>query len=236
LEPLLKLSNAAFGYAQRPVVSGVDLAVGAGDFLGIVGPNGAGKTTLFRGMLGLLEPLSGSVERALQGIGYVPQREGLDELFPLRVDEVVRMGAYGRLSRLRTLHSLDRALVQTCLERVGLADRRREAFASLSGGQRQRVLIARALMVRPRLLLLDEPTSGVDRGARRVILELLRELSARDGLAILLVSHELALLREAVREVLWVDGGRVQRRAAADLLRPENLDQLFAALGAGDAE
>ena len=236
MEPLLLLASAAFGYAQRPVVSGVDLEVGAGDFLGIVGPNGAGKTTLFRGMLGLLAPLAGRVQRGTQAIGYVPQRESLDELFPLRVDEVVRMGAYGRLSSLRTLRREDRALVRACLERVGLADRARDAFASLSGGQRQRVLIARALMVRPKLLLLDEPTSGVDRGARRVILALLRELSARDKLAILLVSHELALLREAVQEVLWVDGGRVQRRAAADLLKPENLDQLFAALGAGDSE
>jgi ABC-type Mn2+/Zn2+ transport system ATPase subunit len=236
LAPLLKLSSAAFGYAQRPVVSGVDLEVGAGDFLGIVGPNGAGKTTLFRGMLGLLAPLGGRVERGTQAIGYVPQRESLDALFPLRVDEVVRMGAYGRLTSLRTLAREDRALVMTCLERVGLADRARDAFASLSGGQRQRVLIARALMVRPVLLLLDEPTSGVDRGARRVILELLCQLRTRDGLAILLVSHELALLREAVQEVLWVSEGRVQRRAAADLLRPENLDQLFAALGAGDAE
>ena len=235
LDPLLKLSSAAFGYAQRPVVSGVDLEVGAGDFLGIVGPNGAGKTTLFRGMLGLLAPLSGRVERATRELGYVPQREGLDALFPLRVDEVVHMGAYGRLTGLRRLHASERALARSALERVGMTEHARAAFASLSGGQRQRVLIARALMTRPSLLLLDEPTSGVDRAARRAILDLLLELNARDGLAILLVSHELTLLREAVQEVLWVAEGRVHRRPAAELLQPENIDQLFAALGAGDA-
>lgn len=232
---LLRVRHASFGYEGRTVLAGVDLEIGPGQLLGIVGPNGSGKTTLFRGILGLLRPLSGSVERNVKDVGYVPQREGLDALFPLRVDEVVHMGAYGRLAGLRTLRRAERALAGACLARVGMERHARAPFSSLSGGQRQRVLLARALMVRPRLLLLDEPTSGVDRAARRAILELLRELSRQDGLAILLVSHELALLKEAVEEVLWVAEGRVQRRPASDLLRPDNLDQLFAALGAGDA-
>ncbi len=233
---LLRLEQVSFGYEGRAILGGVDLTVGPREFLGIVGPNGAGKTTLFRGLLGLLRPLSGRVQRAPASVGYVPQREGLDALFPLRVDEVVRMGAGGRLGGLRTLPKAEHALAHDCLLRVGLVERAHAPFASLSGGQRQRVLIARALMARPRLLLLDEPTSGVDRAARRVILELLQELHAQGGLAILLVSHELALLREAVQEVLWVAGGRVERRAARDLLKPENLDQLFAAIGAGELE
>ncbi len=232
---LLRARGASFGYGGRTVLAGVDLEIGPGQFLGIVGPNGSGKTTLFRGILGLLRPLAGSVERGVKDVGYVPQREALDALFPLRVDEVVHMGAYGRLAGLRGLRRAERELAGACLARVGMEAHARAPFSSLSGGQRQRVLLARALMVRPRLLLLDEPTSGVDRAARRAILELLRELNRQDGLAILLVSHELALLKEAVEEVLWVAEGRVQRRPASDLLRPENLDQLFAALGAGDA-
>lgn len=230
---LLRLEQASFGYEGRPILTGVDLTVGPGEFLGIVGPNGAGKTTLFRGLLGLLRPLSGRVQRAPASVGYVPQREGLDALFPLRVDEVVCMGAGGRRAGLRGLPAVERALAHECLTRVGLADRARTPFSALSGGQRQRVLIARALMARPRLLLLDEPTSGVDRAARGVILELLRTLHTQGGLAILLVSHELALLRETVQEVLWVADGRVERRAARDLLRPETLDALFGALGVG---
>lgn len=229
---LLRLEHASFGYEGRPILAGVDLTVGPGEFLGIVGPNGSGKTTLFRGLLGLLRPLSGRVQRAPASVGYVPQREGLDALFPLRVDEVVCMGAGGRRAGLRGLPAAERALAHECLTRVGLAERARAPFSSLSGGQRQRVLIARALMARPGLLLLDEPTSGVDRAARGAILELLRTLHAQ-GLAILLVSHELALLRETVQEVLWVADGRVERRAARDLLRPETLDALFGALGAG---
>jgi ABC-type Mn2+/Zn2+ transport system ATPase subunit len=224
---VLRLSNAAFGYDRQPIVSGVDLAIDSGTFLGIVGPNGAGKTTLFRGMLGLLPPLEGRVERLADTIGYVPQRESLDPIFPLRVSEVVSMGAYGRLSGWRSLSREDRRLAHACLERVAMEEHAHASFSSLSGGQRQRVLIARALMVRPRLLLLDEPTSGVDRAAEARILEVLSDLNRRDGISVLLVSHQLGLVRQAVAEILWVADGRVIRGTALDLLRPENLDALF---------
>jgi ABC-type Mn2+/Zn2+ transport system ATPase subunit len=231
-KPVVRLSNAAFGYDGQRIVSGVDLEVDAGAFFGIVGPNGAGKTTLFRGILGLLAPLEGSVERLTEAIGYVPQRETLDPIFPLRVNEVVFMGAYGRLSGWRSLSRADRRLAHACLDRVAMDDHAHASFSSLSGGQRQRVLIARALMVRPRLLLLDEPTSGVDRAAEARILEVLSDINRRDGIAILLVSHQLALVRKAVAEILWVAEGRVVRGPAAEMLRPENLDALYSA---GDA-
>jgi ABC-type Mn2+/Zn2+ transport system ATPase subunit len=226
---LLRLEQASFGYARRAIVSGVDLTVGAGDFIGIVGPNGSGKTTLFRGILGLIPALAGKVERATKAIGYVPQREALDPIFPLRVDEVVHMGAYGRLRGWRALPREERDLALACLERVGMADRRAAQFASLSGGQRQRVLIARALMVRPQLLLLDEPTSGVDRAAQARVLRLLTELREREQMAVLLVSHQVAMVRESVQRVLWVAGGRAVEGVAAELLRPENLDRLYSA-------
>ena len=224
---LLELAGASFGYAGRAVVSGVDLCIDVGDFLGIVGPNGAGKTTLFRGALGLLPALAGSVVRHTDALGYVPQRESLDSIYPVSVDEVVAMGAFGRLNLLRRPRGVDRELVRECLERVGLGDRARAAFSSLSGGQRQRVLIARALMARPKLMLLDEPTSGVDRAAQARILELLVEMNRRDGMAILLVSHQLAMVRETVRSVAWVGEGRVQHGDAREMLKPENLDRLY---------
>lgn len=226
---LLRLTGAAFGYAKRTVVSGVDLAIEDGDFLGIVGPNGAGKTTLFRGMLGLIAPIAGKVERLTDAVGYVPQRESLDPIYPLRVDEVVKMGAFGRLTGLRTLCAADRELARASLARVGLSDRARDPFSSLSGGQRQRVLIARALMARPKLLLLDEPTSGVDRAAQRVILELLLELRRDERMAILLVSHQLGMVRRSVQRVLWVAHGRVESGTAEAMLGPEHVDELFEA-------
>jgi ABC-type Mn2+/Zn2+ transport system ATPase subunit len=217
------------------VVSGVDLEVGAGDFVGLVGPNGAGKTTLFRGILGLITPLAGIVELRTDAVGYVPQRETLDPIYPLRVKEVVHMGACGRLTGLRTLRAADRELARESLRRVGLAGHEREPFSSLSGGQRQRVLIARALMSKPKLLLLDEPTSGVDRDAQAHILELLLGLNRGENMAILIVSHQLGLLRDAVKSCLWVADGKAQPGDVRELLALERTGGLRHADGTGPA-
>lgn len=220
---LVRVRGASFGYGGDPILAGVDLEVRERDLVGIVGPNGSGKTTLLRGIAGLIGH-RGTVERAPDAtIGYVPQRETLDPLFPLTVEEVVRMGAFGRLRGLRRLGVDERRAAGAALERVGLAGRARESFADLSGGQRQRALIARALVVRPRLLLLDEPTSGVDEGTSARILGLLEGLRSERGIAVLLVSHQLAMLREAVPEVLFVDRKRVVRGSSADLLDPERI-------------
>jgi len=228
---LITAERAAFGYHKLPVVIGVDLAVERGDFLGIVGPNGAGKTTLFRGLLGLVPPLAGRVVRSTRAVGYVPQREMLDPIYPVTAEEVVQMGAFGELRGWRGLTREARARARSCLEKVGLYERRTSAFSSLSGGQRQRVLIARALMVEPEVLLLDEPTSGVDRAAQARILELLVELNRSRGMAVLLVSHQLSMVRETVQRVLWVAEGRVRLGSAAQMLAPENLDRFYGATG-----
>jgi len=203
---LVSIRGASFGYGTRAVVEGVDLEVGAGAFVGVLGPNGAGKTTLLRGLLGLAPPLAGRVERRAV-FGYVPQRETLDPVYPLTVEEVVRMGAFGRLFGWRRLDRDDRRLAKESLARVGLTERRKQRFASLSGGQRQRALIARALVARPTVLVLDEPTSGVDAPTQERMVELLTRLNDEDELAIVLVSHQGSITR-VVRDVLWVEGGR----------------------------
>ncbi|TAJ09785.1 MAG: metal ABC transporter ATP-binding protein [Planctomycetota bacterium] len=227
MAPLITLRGAAFGYGGRAVVRGVDLALEPGAFIGIVGPNGAGKTTLFRGILGLVPPLEGSVERGSTALGYVPQRENLDPVYPLSVEEVVHMGAYGRLRGWRALARDERTAASEALRRVGMFERARDAFTALSGGQRQRVLIARALLMRPQVLLLDEPTSGVDRAAQSLVIELLQRLAREEGLAVLLVSHQLQLVRRAVDEALWVADGRVVRGPATELLDAAALDRLY---------
>ncbi|HVS09318.1 MAG TPA: ATP-binding cassette domain-containing protein [Planctomycetota bacterium] len=223
MQELLRLEGASFGYGADTVVAGVDLVVRAGDFIGIVGPNGSGKTTLFRGMLELIPPLSGRVERHVQAIGYVPQRDALDPIYPLSVREVVEMGAFGGLRGLRRLERKHRERARSLLERVALGAEAASMFTALSGGQRQRVLIARALMVEPKLLLLDEPTSGVDRQVEILILELLQELN-REGLAMLLVSHQLGLLRQSVRQVFLVSDGRVRAGSPDELLQVNSLE------------
>lgn len=159
-------------------------------------------------------------------MGYVPQREALDPVFPVTAEEVVQMGAYGRLAGWRGLRAEERELARACLERVDLLQKKDDLFSSLSGGQRQRALIARALMTGPQVLLLDEPTSGVDRPTQELVLELLTRLNDEDELAILIVSHQIAMTR-TVREVLWVDEGGVRSGAAEEMLQTEQLDAFF---------
>lgn len=220
---LIGLRAAELGYPGAPVLHRVELAVHSGDFLAVVGDNGSGKTTLLRTLLGVLPVLSGSRE-ALPGLrcSYVPQQLALDPLFPLSVLDVLRMGLWrGR----RVLHgetAEERAFALSCLERVGMPDHRHHGFGQLSGGQKQRVLVARALAGRPELMLLDEPTSGVDAQASGAIHELLEELH-QEGVAIVIVTHHpLALAGRADHAVL-VEGGRVCARAVEDLLSTEGV-------------
>ena len=211
MSSLIEIEDAAFGYGERPVLAGVNVRIERGTLVGVAGPNGSGKSTLVRGVLGLLKPVRGHVRRAARAFGYVPQRDTLDPLYPLTALEVVRMGAYGRLSGLRLLAREDRARARAALERVGLGIKARRLFAELSGGQRQRVLLARALVMQPELLVLDEPTSGVDAEAEASILALLRELRD-EGLGVMLVSHRLDSLCRVADELLWIDAGAVESR------------------------
>ena len=179
----------------------------------------------------MVRPIRGRRELA-EGLvfGYVPQRESLDSGYPVSTLEVVEMGANRRTGFLRRLAPEERASATRLLEHVGLGAERSTPFAQLSGGQRQRALLARALMRRPNVLLLDEPTSGVDPKAQADILQLLRGLRS-EGLAILLVTHQLGMVHEEMREVLLVKEGRVERGAPRDLLAPESVDPFRAVSG-----
>ncbi len=230
---LLEIEGAAFGYGERRVLSEVSLRLERGRMVGVAGPNGSGKSTLVRGVLGLLQAQEGRVTRNTQRLGYVPQRDTLDALFPITALEVVNTGAYGRLHGFRMLCPEDRRLARLALERVGLSSRAQRLFSQLSGGQRQRILLARALVMRPELLVLDEPTSGVDTEAEAAILELLEELRD-EGLSVLLVSHRMVALRESLDELLWVDEGMVRHEDPRVFLDPARPGTLFAARrGAG---
>jgi zinc transport system ATP-binding protein len=198
-----------FGYDGKPVLRNVNISIPAGDFVCVVGPNGSGKTTLLKIALGLLKPSRGTVEvfgrrpEKSQGrIGYVPQHPRLDPLFPVSAMDVVLMGRLGRTRAFGAWGQDDRAQAHGALEEVGLADRAGHHFASLSGGQKQRVLIARALAGEPDLLLLDEPTAGLDAHIEEDFYRLLQELNQR--LTIVLVSHDLGFVSGFVRSVVCV--------------------------------
>ena len=149
----------------------------------------------------------------------MPQRESLDPTFPLTVFEVVLMGTYARLAPLRPIGRRRRRLASTCLAQVGLGDLADQPFWALSGGQKQRVLIARALAAEPDVLLLDEPTAGIDARAEATIMELITHLHRARGLTVILVSHHLRLVRSLVGTVIWVEDGRVAKAATAEMLQ-----------------
>jgi ABC-type Mn2+/Zn2+ transport system ATPase subunit len=214
--PLLTLTDASFGYDGRPVVRGASFSVAPGEFIGLVGPNGSGKSTLLRGLLGALPPLTGAVTRSPalgRALGWVPQRDALDALFPMTALDLARLGRALVKPWHARLDAEDEALARSALARVGLEGREDDAFAELSGGQRQRALIARALATEPRLLVLDEPTAGVDPASEEAIISLLAERSRAHGLAVVLVTHHLALLRGRAGRVLAVDGGVVTEQS-----------------------
>ncbi len=188
--PLVRLDRVTCRYGGEAVLVDVDLAVGTGEFVGVVGPSGSGKTTLLRTVLGTVAPVSGTMHRhpGLR-VSYVPQVETVNWNFPVTVDECVLM-ARVRGRRLPWPSRAEREEVASVLERLGIAELGRRHIRQLSGGQQQRVFLARALLGRPDLLLLDEPTSGVDVRTRHEVLHLLTDLNEA-GLAILLTTHDL---------------------------------------------
>jgi ABC-type Mn2+/Zn2+ transport system ATPase subunit len=205
------LRQANLGYDDAVVLQDVDLELHAGDLFAIAGPNGSGKTTLFRTILGFLPPLSGTLTRgcALSEFGYVPQSASLDPTFPITVREVVEMGGYGRLKAYCGLPSSEKHRLNDVLQQVGLSHLAGSLFFSLSGGQRQRILIARALMVGPKVLILDEPLAGCDPESQKAIGDLLITLSKQERKAVFFSSHDLRMVGSVTKRVLRVDGGRI---------------------------
>ena len=208
---LVSLENVSLGYDSAPVLRDVNLAIYPGELVGLAGPNGSGKTTLFRTILGLLLPLDGTLVRScpLANFGYVPQSAALDPQFPLSVGEIVEMGAYGRVRSFEVFPKKERQLTGEVLDQVGLRHLARKSFFALSGGQKQRILIARALMVKPKIMILDEPLSGVDEATRHSITDFLIKLTREKNLAVFFSSHDLEMVQRVADKIVRVDKGRV---------------------------
>ena len=202
--PLVRLTDATIGYGA-PLLTDVSLEVRRGDFLAVVGPNGGGKTTLLRTLLGVLRPLAGRrTQSESLRIGYVPQRDHVDPYWPLTVAEVVLMGRCRLLGPLHRPQAADRERVRVALTRTGIEDLAERSFRTLSGGQRQRTLIARALASDPELLVLDEPTNGMDPAAELAAMDLLRDLHGSDSLTVIMVSHRLEAVANYARRLAFV--------------------------------
>ena len=216
---VLELHGAAFGHRGRAVLRDVDLTVRPGEVVAVRGPNGAGKSTLVRGLLGLADVLAGEVRlfgaphaqfRDRHRVGWVPQRSAVTGSLPVTVRELVASGRLGRGGAGRRSREVDRCAVDCALEGVGLAGAGRRPVAELSGGQQRRALVARALAGDPELLLLDEPTAGVDAASQRVLAATLAGLAAT-GTAVLVVVHEVGPLAAVVTRTVSLGGPGVER-------------------------
>lgn len=212
MTPAILLDGVTFSYDRAPVLDDVSLEVPRGSFAALIGPNGAGKSTCLRILLGILRPQRGRVEifgrppsRQDEPIGYVPQRVQIPGGFPLSALEVALMGRYGRLGPGRRPRDEDREEARDALGMVGLADQAERRFADLSGGQQQRVLIARALATRPRLLLLDEPTAGLDPAARARFYVMVCDLQHARGLTLFCASHDVEVVSAHADQVFLLD-------------------------------
>lgn len=208
-QPLITLKNLFFSYPDTPVLLNVSFDICPCETVGIIGPNGGGKTTLLKLMLGLIKPTTGKITLASPNktplsYAYVPQVVRFDKDFPISVEEVVLMGLLHQLPWHGRFRESDKKAAREMLEKVGIAHLGKAPFGSLSGGQAQRALIARALISKPRLLFLDEPTAMVDRNAEEDIYALLRSL--RDNMTIVMVTHNLEVAVREVDRLLLVQG------------------------------
>ena len=207
--PVVEIRDLSFSYNGETVLEHVNLTIGRREFISVVGPNGGGKTTLLRLVLGLIEPTAGTVrvfgQRPAQArgrVGYLPQHAQMDPRFPASVSDVVLTGRLATARPFGLYRKADREAARKALGDVDLSDQARRPYSDLSGGQRQRVLIARALVSEPELLLLDEPTAGLDAHMENELYDLLKALNER--LTIVLVTHDLGFVSQIVQSVACV--------------------------------
>jgi manganese/iron transport system ATP-binding protein len=230
---VLLVEDLRVGYNGTPALDGVTLAVPHGAQVAVVGPNGAGKSTLFKAIVGLLRPQAGRVlmhgrppGAQTDPVAYVPQREEVDWRFPVTVQDVVTMGRYGRLGPLRRPRPADREAVRRALGQLDIVDLADRPIGELSGGQQQRVFLARALAQEPHVLLLDEPFTGVDPGAREAVLALLQDLRAQ-GITVLVSTHDMETASQRFELVALLKGRLIAYGPPAEVFTPPHITAAF---------
>lgn len=201
---LIRISSLCVNYDETQALTDISMSIHSDDFIGVIGPNGGGKTTLVKAILKLVEPTSGSIEYLTPKlrIGYLPQQKGIDQLFPISVLDVVLSGLQGSSLMFKPNKS-QRLKAKELLEQNGLEDLYKRQIGELSGGQLQRVLLCRALISEPQLLILDEPTTFVDKSFEQGFYPLLKQLS--NSMAIVIVSHDIGTICSYVRSIACVN-------------------------------
>ena len=236
MRPFVELEDVGFTHGEVRVLESINLTVEAGDFLGIIGPNGSGKTTLLRLALGLLQPSSGKVRlfghapesfRQWGRVGYVPQKATLDPGLPATVQEVVASGLVAALGLLGRAGAVERRRVGEVLAHVGMDALAAARIGTLSPGQQQRVLIARALVSNPELLILDEPTGGVDPEAQTSFYALLQHLHREREVTLILVSHDIGVVAKEVTKLACLNRRLIFHGRPGDFLSDTALAALY---------
>ena len=236
MRPFVEIEKVSFRYGEVSVLEDIDLTVEPGDFLGIIGPNGSGKTTLLRIMLGLLAPTSGQVRlfghppaslKQWGRLGYVPQKATFDPSLPVTVGEVVASGLVATMGLFRRVRAAERRRVGDVLAQVGMTAYAAARVGALSVGQQQRVLIARALVSDPELLILDEPTGGVDPEAQTSFYALLHHLNREREVTLILVSHDIGVVAKEVTRLACLNRRLIFHGRPGDFLSDAALAALY---------
>ena len=228
MSKLVEIKGINLGYQDKAILKDISITLSRGDFLGIVGPNGSGKTTLLRAILGWIKPTEGTIElKSGLRFGYVPQRNQVDHLFPVSALEVVMMGLYSGKSAIERTKDSDFEKARVELKNVGLLHFERELFRNLSGGQQQRVLLARALVGKPDILILDEPTNGMDLVSEAAVLNMVSKVHEELHITVLFVTHLLHLVARYAKTVGIIQDQKLLFGETAEVLTTKNLTALY---------
>lgn len=227
-EVVIRTSDLSIGYGRRTVLEHLNLEVRRGEFWFCLGPNGEGKTTLMRAILGSIRPQAGQLWlhaelSRRERLGFVPQRCDLNPTLPTSVREFVLLGTVGTRLRRREYHTR----LAWALARVGLQDQARRNYWALSGGQRQRALVARALVRQPSLLVLDEPTNGLDLPTADALLQLLMALNRQDHLTLLFVTHEITWAARYATHVILIRSGSAVAGPVQEVMTAPHLEHVY---------
>ncbi|WP_308639017.1 metal ABC transporter ATP-binding protein [Paenibacillus silvisoli] len=218
-QPIIELKDLSFAYEQKPVIENVDFSVHERDFVGLIGSNGAGKTTLLRMIVGLLKPTGGTIKlfgepiqqfKDWNRIGYVPQKNSFNPLFPATVREVVQSGLYNRNKLFKRVTKADAVKCDEALHAMKIEDLAGKRIGQLSGGQQQRAFLARALINNPALLILDEPTVGIDSETQEGFFHLIKHMHQHHNITFLMVSHDMEMIRSYLGQQPKQQAGKIK--------------------------
>lgn len=237
-QSIIRFDHASFGFPGVIALKDISLSINTGEFVGVIGPNGSGKTTLCKAVLGLMAPIEGHLHifdcacdelrcHHRAKIGYLPQKGVVDRNFPVTVLETVMMGRFGAMGLFKRPGKTDHDIALEALTHVGMEGHKDTALGHLSGGQQQRVFIARALAQQPKVLLLDEPTTGLDITTQHNVIELIEHLHEELGLTVLLITHDINMIRARVDRLVLLKTRLYAAGPPADVLTLDTLRAVY---------